>query len=473
MEGLSAKLQEIIESRPLKTLVDTEDTKSNTGWRDSIFVHYVSNDIPRVFDGRIVWKNYLSKIGNQGKCGSCWAWASSSALADRFAIMSQGKIKISLSPLYLLVCDIQSILNSPSDATIFDISSIPGNSNENQLTLLLSKGIGKVGCHGNTLLDVWKWLYLRGTSTDECLSYISKKGDEFISITNYQEDNQLPLCTQVSGPSADMCGDFYIEQDTGLQLGNPARFFRAICYYTIPGTVDQMGSQLNIMSEILCNGPVTTGMRVYPDFYDFDAKNDVYSAQEGQQRVGGHAIKIVGWGETTEKEKYWIIANSWGTNWGRDGYFYMKRGVDMCGIESNVSCGIPDMFYPSGAIFPSQIYRYISVIPEEDATVRLKIDYGAIESFVAGGIDPRIGYYRRALYAYTGYPWKHLNTMNDVMKMLTNPRYAYQNRSSTIENFAIGFEKMKPEEIFVIIWLFLVFICIFIMCLNSTNSKSN
>jgi C1A family cysteine protease len=80
MEGLSAKLQEIIESRPLKTLVDTEDTKSNTEWRDSIFVHYVSNDIPRVFDGRIVWKNYLSKIGNQGKCGSCWAWASSSAL---------------------------------------------------------------------------------------------------------------------------------------------------------------------------------------------------------------------------------------------------------------------------------------------------------------------------------------------------------------------------------------------------------
>ena len=75
MEGLSAKLQEIIESRPLKTLVDTEDTKSNTEWRDSIFVHYVSNDIPRVFDGRIVWKNYLSKIGNQGKCGSCWAWA--------------------------------------------------------------------------------------------------------------------------------------------------------------------------------------------------------------------------------------------------------------------------------------------------------------------------------------------------------------------------------------------------------------
>ena len=61
--------------------------------------------------------------------------------------------------------------------------------------------------------------------------------------------------------------------------------------------------------------------------------------------MGGHAIKIVGWG--TQKNKieknveYWTIANSWDTTWGENGYFRIKRGVNMCGIESNVYAGLP------------------------------------------------------------------------------------------------------------------------------------
>merc|ERR1711974_280195 len=36
--------------------------------------------------------------------------------------------------------------------------------------------------------------------------------------------------------------------------------------------------------------------------------------------MGGHAVKIVGWGKQVS-EFYWIVQNSWGPGWGESGYF--------------------------------------------------------------------------------------------------------------------------------------------------------
>ena len=79
----------------------------------------------------------------------------------------------------------------------------------------------------------------------------------------------------------------------------------------------------DIKSDILANGPLNTGMMVYQDFFDY--KSGIYvHHDEFPFPVGGHTVVILGWG--TEDLNYWICQNSWGPNWGEDGYFRIAFG---------------------------------------------------------------------------------------------------------------------------------------------------
>lgn len=86
----------------------------------------------------------------------------------------------------------------------------------------------------------------------------------------------------------------------------------------------------------MTNGPVEAAFYVYRDFISY--KSGVYHHTSGSF-LGGHAIKIIGWG-VDGSTPYWIIANSWGTTWGINGFFWMLRGRNECGIESQVITGL-------------------------------------------------------------------------------------------------------------------------------------
>merc|ERR1719331_1665639 len=47
-----------------------------------------------------------------------------------------------------------------------------------------------------------------------------------------------------------------------------------------------------------------------------------------------HAVLLVGYG--VDGVPYWTMQNSWGDDWGEDGYFRMARGSDESGCESIV-----------------------------------------------------------------------------------------------------------------------------------------
>jgi cathepsin B len=66
----------------------------------------------------------------------------------------------------------------------------------------------------------------------------------------------------------------------------------------------------------------------------------VYQLLSGNSSVY-HGVKILGWGKV-DGTPYWLVANSWGTNWaGLGGFFKILRGRNSAGIELNVMGGTP------------------------------------------------------------------------------------------------------------------------------------
>eukprot|EP01022_Parablepharisma_sp_SALTPOND_P011721 TRINITY_DN1497_c0_g1_i4.p1 TRINITY_DN1497_c0_g1~~TRINITY_DN1497_c0_g1_i4.p1 ORF type:complete len:394 (-),score=1.17 TRINITY_DN1497_c0_g1_i4:51-1232(-) len=78
----------------------------------------------------------------------------------------------------------------------------------------------------------------------------------------------------------------------------------------------------------LKRGPVAVRMKVYSDFGAY--KGGIYCRDPASTYMGGHAIRCVGYGEYPTP--YLKCANSWGRNWGVDGYFFIKA-TEECGVR--------------------------------------------------------------------------------------------------------------------------------------------
>jgi C1A family cysteine protease len=84
--------------------------------------------------------------------------------------------------------------------------------------------------------------------------------------------------------------------------------------------------------NMLKNGPVTVVIDAYNTNF-FNYKSGIYDASCGEPN---HAVMLVGYGvDSKTATKYWIIRNSWGSQWGMNGFGYVKMDVN-----NNYSCNL-------------------------------------------------------------------------------------------------------------------------------------
>jgi len=107
--------------------------------------------------------------------------------------------------------------------------------------------------------------------------------------------------------------------------------------------------------QALQNGPVAVG--VASETWD-PYSHGIYSgcsSIKGRSRLD-HEVLLVGYGQENGNQ-YWIVQNSWGTDWGEDGFIRLKRYVnepckkdaDSRGLWNCGECGLlADASYPVG-----------------------------------------------------------------------------------------------------------------------------
>lgn len=139
----------------------------------------------------------------------------------------------------------------------------------------------------------------RGWYSSSAASFLQRTGvaDEACLPYTSGSDGKDVACSQACANSSKRSTK--IKSSNSVSAGNSANAIKALQY-----------------------GPLLATMTVYDDFFAY--AGGVYQHVTGGV-AGGHAITYVGYNNI---EKYWIVKNSWGPDWGEQGYFRIKMDDD-------------------------------------------------------------------------------------------------------------------------------------------------
>ena len=169
---------------------------------------------------------------------------------------------------------------------------------------LLSCDSRDYGCGGGYIEKAFQFMEHTGIVTEECFPFTAAQGIE-------------PACATSCSSTSSEYKKYKCKRNSIVHPETPEE----------------------IKSEIYQHGPVEASMIIYDDFFNY--KSGIYNFVSGAFD-GGHAIRILGWGHDDNFDiDYWICANSWGPEWGEQGYFRIMFGE--CGIEDSVFGCEPDL----------------------------------------------------------------------------------------------------------------------------------
>nr|GLL30379.1 ervatamin-B-like [Ipomoea trifida] len=156
-----------------------------------------------------------------------------------------------------------------------------------------------------------------GGNVDEAFRYIIGNGGGVAAESNYTYDGVQHSC------------------DT-KRIGNPPA--------TITGYQQAYPDEIALQSAVT-DQPVSVAITIDAQLFRQYA-GGVFTGYNGGGDCGSegsHAVTIIGYGTSDEGKDYWLVKNSWGTDWGENGYARMARGISGAGV-----CGINlAAYYPT------------------------------------------------------------------------------------------------------------------------------
>uniref|UniRef100_A0A914KJZ7 Cysteine proteinase n=1 Tax=Meloidogyne incognita TaxID=6306 RepID=A0A914KJZ7_MELIC len=214
----------------------------------------IKTEHPSHFDWRP--KGVVTPVKAQGKCGSCWAFASVATTESAYAI-AHGVLR-SLSEQELLDCNLENF-----------------------------------ACNGGNVERAFSFIHDTGLVSEGEYPYVA---------------HRQPACLMD-------------EHSKNLTKIESAVFINP--------------DEDSIIDWLLNFGPVNVAISVPPDMKPY--RSGIYAPTDFDCKyrvVGLHSLLVVGYGITDNGQKYWIVKNSWGDDWGQEnGYVNFIRGVNSCGIE--------------------------------------------------------------------------------------------------------------------------------------------
>ncbi|KAH7824513.1 putative cathepsin B1 cysteine protease [Monocercomonoides exilis] len=235
--------------------------------------------LPKTFDLRDKYPECTPLIRplNQGSCGSCWAFSTTSVAADRFCI--NGYTNQQMAAEHQIQCDINN-----------------------------------GACNGGYINKAFEFQVNTGLVPLSCKSY---------------RDATTRRCSQQCDDQSTIDDSMVYKMDSYKSL------FKRDDHQA---TLNQWMEELFLYGSFAASYMVTDKFQA---FYNDHEATVVYTREDdaGGQNITYHAIKVIGYGDGVDKNgrgvPYWLIQNSWGHTWADGGYFRLERGNMTCDIETD------------------------------------------------------------------------------------------------------------------------------------------
>nr|CDJ96729.1 Peptidase C1A domain containing protein [Haemonchus contortus] len=285
-------------------------------------VDFPDSSLPTHFDARLKWPQCpsISRIPNQGGCGSCYAVAAAGVASDRACIKSNGTFRASLSEEDILGCCAvcgNCYGGDPLKALVYWVNEgvvTGGRDGCRPYSFDLSCG---VPCSPATFFGAEK--------NRICI----RRCQDIYYQNNYENDKHYASLAYSMYPRT-----MTVSSDGSLRAQVPTIIGHLNKTSDTPMTLTQIRNI--IKKEISLFGPTTMAFPVSEEFLHYSSGIfQPYPLEDFDKRiVYWHVVRLIGWGQAEDGSHYWTAINSFGEHWGDSGVFKINADwMEKYGLE--------------------------------------------------------------------------------------------------------------------------------------------